>query len=162
MADADIPSTRSVESGPGPAHVLALGLPCPSCQGAMQVHTLACTHCDVRVSGRFEANEFALLSPEHLQLLRVFVLCEGRIRDMEKALGVSYPTVKNRLAALRARLGLEGNVRASDDTVMPAEAQAPDPEQAALAVLDALERGELATNEAVLALRGIRGGEGEG
>jgi hypothetical protein len=155
MADAGASSANAAVQAQ--ARVLALGLPCPSCQGAMQVHTLACTHCDVRVSGRFEANEFAMLSPEHLQLLRVFVLCEGRIRDMEKALGVSYPTVKNRLAALRARLGLEASVRGEEEAEAPAEATAPDPEQAALAVLDALERGELAPNEAVLALRGVRG-----
>ena len=159
MADAAAPSTMHASPEAQP-RTLALGLPCPSCQGAMQVHTLACTHCEVRVSGRFEANEFAMLSPEHLQLLRVFVLCEGRIRDMEKALGVSYPTVKNRLAALRARLGLEANVRGEEDAEAHVEAVAPDPEQAALAVLDALERGELAPNEAVLALRGVRGDPG--
>ncbi len=140
----------------------ALGthMPCPACQRTMAIRTLACAHCDVQVSGRFEANEFAALPPELLQLLRVFVLCEGRIRDMERVLGVSYPTVKSRLAALRTHLGLEGNARGSDDAAVATAAPVPDPEQAALAVLDALERGELAPNEAALALQGIRGGGG--
>ena len=63
---------------------------------------LRCADCGLEVSTRYAANEFAQLTDEQLHLLRIFVLCEGRIRDMESALGVSYPTVKARLAGLRA------------------------------------------------------------
>ena len=44
------------------------------------------------------------LSPEHLQFIQLFIHCEGSIREMEKALGVSYPTVKARLAEVKAAL----------------------------------------------------------
>ena len=163
------------------AVVHGLDLLCPSCQQTMQVCALACGQCDLQVEGSFESNEFAELSAEHLQLLRVFVHCEGRIRDMEKVLGVSYPTVKNRIAAMRAHLGLSGDahepqvrddepVRRDGTAATPAAAlattlattpaiapeAAPSPndlEVNALAVLDALERGEIDHARAVADLR---------
>lgn len=71
----------------------------------MEPVALACPKCELRVEGKFvPANEFAALPEDQLHLLRVFVHCEGSIREMEAALGVSYPTVKARLAALRAAL----------------------------------------------------------
>jgi hypothetical protein len=70
---------------------------------------LRCADCGLEVATRYAGNEFAGLTDEQLHLLRIFVLCEGRIRDMEAALGVSYPTVKARLASLRIGLGLDGS-----------------------------------------------------
>ena len=64
----------------------------------MRSAVLACDACDLRVEARFFGNEFAALSDEDLHFLRIFIHTEGRIRDMESALGVSYPTVKARLA----------------------------------------------------------------
>lgn len=40
------------------------------------------------------------LNDDQLHFLSVFVHCEGKIKDVEKALGVSYPTVKSQLAQL--------------------------------------------------------------
>lgn len=149
MPEHDTGTERTQCDAHGRVH--SLGLPCPSCHGRMQVRSMGCEHCALEVNGRFEGNEFASLSPEHLQLLRVFVLCEGRIREMEKVLGVSYPTVKNRVAALRVALGL-------DDAAVAAPVTEVDPQDAALAVLDALERGDLAPDEAAMALARVREG----
>ena len=135
--------------------VHALDMPCPSCHGLMQVRALACRQCDLHIEGSFKGNEFADLPAEHLQLLRVFVHCEGRIRDMEKVLGVSYPTVKNRIAAMRTQLGLHSAVSAvADASELPAAMLRPDSTEAnALAVLDALERGEIDHARAVADLQ---------
>jgi hypothetical protein len=54
--------------------------------------------------GEFADNEFAGLPEEDLHFLRIFVQCEGRIREMESAMGVSYPTIKARMAQLKAVL----------------------------------------------------------
>ncbi len=62
---------------------------------------LKCGACELTVTGEFVSNEFASLGEEELHFLRIFVHCEGRIREMESALGVSYPTIKNRLAKLK-------------------------------------------------------------
>ena len=71
-------------------------LACPSCQSLLQPKVLACPACDIKVEGPFQLNEFATLAQEDLHFLRIFVRCEGRIRDMESALGLSYPTVSAR------------------------------------------------------------------
>ncbi len=125
----------------------------------MQVCALACRQCDLHIEGNFKGNEFADLPAEHLQLLRVFVHCEGRIRDMEKVLGVSYPTVKNRIAAMRTHVGLNSAVSdGSERSDAPAAAPRQDgAETNALAVLDALERGEIDHARAVADLQAAAG-----
>lgn len=77
---------------------------CPSCSGALQPRLLECKDCDLRVEGRFQLNEFASLGEEDLHFLRIFIHAEGRVRDMESALGLSYPTIRSRLSGLKARL----------------------------------------------------------
>jgi len=83
---------------------------CPCCQGSLTPTALHCDACDVTVTGRFAANEFASLADDDLHLLRIFVRCEGHIREMESALGVSYPTIKARLATLKKTLAFKTEI----------------------------------------------------
>src|SRR5580658_5166987 len=79
-------------------------LQCPNCHETLRPVELACEVCGIRVSGPFQLNEFATLGPEDLHFLRIFVRCEGRVREMEAALGLSYPTIRNRLTELKNKL----------------------------------------------------------
>ena len=79
---------------------------CPSCNGQLFPRVLVCDSCGLKVEGDFVTNEFGALTPDELHFLRVFIYCEGRIRDMEAALGVSYPTVKGHLASIKEKLNL--------------------------------------------------------
>jgi len=79
-------------------------LQCPNCHETLRPVELACEVCGIRVSGPFQLNEFATLAEEDLHFLRIFVRCEGRIREMEAALGLSYPTIRTRLTALKNKL----------------------------------------------------------
>ena len=110
---------------------------CPACGGGMLPVVLRCEACELKVEGAFAVNEFASLSDDDLHFLRIFVHCEGRIRDMESALGVSYPTIKGKLAKLKAALGEK-----------PPERQEVEREEA-LEVLKKLEAGEVSFAEAV-------------
>ena len=83
-------------------------LRCPACEGRLFPRELECVDCGLHLQASYPRNEFARLDDDALHLLRIFVACEGRIRDMERALGVSYPTVKSRLAGLRETLGFTG------------------------------------------------------
>ena len=79
---------------------------CPSCDQPLQVTELSCPSCRIRLQGQFERGcKFCALDPEQGRLLDVFLSCRGVIRDMEKALGLSYPTVRNRMDALLVALG---------------------------------------------------------
>ena len=148
---------------------------CPACQGRLYPKLLRCADCGLEVATRYAGNEFAQLTDEQLHLLRIFVLCEGRIRDMESALGVSYPTVKARLASLRGELGLDGTRDASTAAAIandgtegrteaapsaaaaPAAAAAAKPaNSAASEILERLSRGALSHAEAIAQIRALR------
>ncbi len=113
---------------------------CPSCGGQLYPRLLVCDSCGLKVEGEFVLNEFDSLTPDELHFLRVFVQCEGRIRDMEAALGVSYPTVKARLSSVKEKLAL-ANPRLVSEAFTAEE------------VLARLDKGEISHEEAVRLLR---------
>jgi hypothetical protein len=57
------------------------------------------------VEGRFTTGWVQQLSPEQLSFVRVFMACRGKIKDVEQALGLSYPTVVARLDDVVEALG---------------------------------------------------------
>lgn len=102
---------------------------------------LCCTDCKTTVRGNFELPVFAVLNPEEEGFLRVFLAARGSIKEVERQLGISYPTVKNRLDGLLNKLGLGS---------MQAEAK-----KRRLEIVERLERGEITAQEAVALLRGL-------
>lgn len=119
-------------------------LACPSCRGPLVPRVLVCEPCDLKVEGSFRASEFGSLDAELMHFLRIFVHCEGRIKDMEKALGVSYPTVKATMTRLKSALGMT--------EVAPPAPAAEDP----IAVLQAMEQGEINYKEGLNRLKTLR------
>ena len=136
---------------------------CPSCSGPLRPAVLLCEPCALRFEGSFIANEFATLSQEDLHFLRIFIHTEGHIREMESALGVSYPTVKTRLAELKARL--KAHVAAAtamaDASPLPVPATAvrnERPETTSFSsVLRELEAGNISAEQAIGRLRATKG-----
>jgi hypothetical protein len=114
---------------------------CPVCSGRLHVTHLRCAECATELAGEFIPNEFARLAPDKLEFLRTFMSCRGNLKEVEGALGISYPTVRARLDSVLAALGL-GATDARDNEADKA------------AVLEALERGELSMEEAERRLRG--------
>jgi hypothetical protein len=97
-------------------------------------------------------NEFGALTPDELHFLRVFIYCEGRIRDMEAALGVSYPTVKGHMASIKEKLNL-ASARPAAPEMATGNAEAPGSLRTADEVLDGLEAGQISYKEALRLLR---------
>jgi hypothetical protein len=93
----------------------------------------------ISVAGEFELPPLARLRYEDQVFVAAFVRSHGSIKDMEKAFGVSYPTVKNRLNRITEQLGL----------VEPAPVALSGED-----VLGLLERGEIDADEAARRLRG--------
>ena len=129
---------------------LDLNLGCPGCQREMRVAALACDACGCKVEGRFEGNEFARLSAEDLHFLRTFVHCEGRIREMEGPLGLSYPTIRSRLTAFKEKLS---KLASTGPAVVPPEIKEEENEEHAAEVLARLKSGEITYKDALAKLK---------
>ena len=73
---------------------------CPICKGELLIREYLCPGCNVSFRGEFSNSWLAGLSPEQLDFVKLFITAQGNIKEMEKRLGISYPTVKNRLAEI--------------------------------------------------------------
>lgn len=107
---------------------------CPVCGDTLALTRLTCTSCETEISGQFQSCEFCSLSPEDRDVLRVFLASRGNMKELERHLGVSYPTARARFDALLARLNLE-----------PAKPAAP----ARVELLERVARGEIGVDDAM-------------
>ena len=80
---------------------------CPLCGGEVAVTRIYCRDCDTTIEGRFVGGPFSQLTPEQLKFVETFVRCEGKITRMEIEIGLSYPTIRNRLHEVIRALGYE-------------------------------------------------------
>ncbi len=80
---------------------------CPLCGGEIAITRLHCRDCDTTFEGRFYHRSFSQLTAEQLDFLEVFVRCEGKITRMEDEIGLSYPTIRNRLHEIIRAMGYE-------------------------------------------------------
>ncbi len=90
---------------------------------------------DIAIEGQFELPPLARLPAEDQVFVMAFVKSDGSIKEMERIFGISYPTVKNRLARIAGQFQMV-------ETVVSAR---PDKEE----ILAALERGEITAQEAI-------------
>ncbi len=81
---------------------------CPVCDGSLVTTRLGCRTCGSEIAGDFASCEFGALEAKEIELLRVFLASRGNLREVEKHLGVSYPTARARFTALLSKLGLAG------------------------------------------------------
>lgn len=116
---------------------------CPVCGDELTVTRLHCRSCDSAVEGHFNLGKFYRLTREQLHFVDTFIKCEGKITRAEEELGLSYPTVRNRLNDVIRALGFE--VRA--EATVSAERRK--------AILEQVQAGELGAEEAVGLLTGV-------
>jgi hypothetical protein len=79
---------------------------CPTCGDPLAISGLHCDACDTEVRGHFRHCEFCGLSDAQRDLLRVFLAARGNTKELERHLGVSYPTARARLDDLLTALGV--------------------------------------------------------
>jgi hypothetical protein len=79
---------------------------CPVCGAQLAIIRLGCAACGTELAGVFQPCEFCALNDKEIEMLRVFLSSRGNLREVEKYLGVSYPTARLRFAELLEKLGL--------------------------------------------------------
>ena len=105
------------------------------CSSKLAVTRLTCPSCDTELSGAFASCEFCALTDEDRDVLRVFLASRGNMKELERHLGVSYPTARARFDAMLARLGIE-------------RAAAP-PSPSRVELMEQVARGEIDVDEAL-------------
>ena len=80
---------------------------CPVCNGALEIRELGCNKCDVTIRGRFPFSTLFQLRPEQMDFVKLFLKSRGNIKEIEKELGISYPTVRGKLNDVLKSLGME-------------------------------------------------------
>ena len=132
---------------------------CPVCDSPLTVTRLHCNNCGTTIEGDFTVGRFSRLNREQYALLESFLRSRGNLRELERELGVSYPTVRNRVEALLRALDL------ADGTPIPPDPPRADAGAATSAkqqvdaetrrqILERLSRHELTAEQAAAALRG--------
>lgn len=107
---------------------------CPVCNSNLKVIKLKCKHCSTVIENEFELPRLAYLTNEELNFIEVFVKCRGNIKDVEKELGISYPTVRAKLDDVIASLGYSVAKQKSIESNQ---------------VIDMLEKGEITADQAI-------------
>ncbi len=114
---------------------------CPACSGELIITQLSCSQCSTVINGHFRATRFARLTAPELAFLEVFVKNRGNVKEMERELGDSYWSIRNRLNELIAALGYDD---APPDEPVPDQALG----EARQSILARLEDGSLTVQEA--------------
>lgn len=115
---------------------------CPICHQELEVTRLKCRYCGTAIEGTFELCKFCRLDPEQVNFIEVFIKCRGNIKEVEKELNISYPTVRSKLDQVIRALGYEVGAAPEDDKGTKRKE-----------VLDMLNSGELSSKEAIKLLK---------
>ena len=115
-------------------------LNCPVCNERLALTRLSCPACDTELSGGFATCEFCVLSDEDRDVLRVFLASRGNMKDLERHLGVSYPTARARFDALLSKIGIDRDL--SPLTPSPTRVE----------LMEQVARGEIDIDEALTRL----------
>ena len=126
---------------------------CPVCANELAVTRLHCRSCGTSLEGDFSVGRFGRLNRDQLALLESFLRSRGNLREMERELGISYPTVRSRVEALVRALGFGPRAEGGDDddTVVVPIVDGRTRED----ILQALARHEMSAEDAATAIRSL-------
>lgn len=115
---------------------------CPVCDNQLKVTRLKCSQCDTVIENDFALSRFDYLTDEELHFTETFIRCRGNIKEVEKELGISYPTVRARLDGIIKALGYDDSQPFQDEEALRREN-----------ILRDLETGRITADEALQLLK---------
>ncbi|URZ01983.1 DUF2089 domain-containing protein [Clostridium felsineum] len=109
---------------------------CPVCGQKLFITKLKCSICETTIENNFKMSKFEYLTNEQLMFIEIFLKCRGSIKEVEKELNISYPTVRTKLDEVIKALGysVESENSANVDKKK---------------IIDMLEKGEITPDEAI-------------
>ena len=110
---------------------------CPVCNHRLATTRLTCPDCSTELSGAFTSCEFCVLTDEDRDVLRVFLASRGNMKELERHLGVSYPTARARFDGLLTKIGIDRPAPAAPSRVE---------------LMEQVSRGEITIDEALTRL----------
>ena len=110
---------------------------CPLCGGEIRITRVRCESCSSDISSTFKPGPLNKLPSEYQKFITVFLRHRGNIKQVEKEIGISYPTINKMLEGINRLLGQE-------HTQLPPTRKE---------ILDAIERGEMSVKDATLLLK---------
>jgi len=127
---------------------------CPVCTDELTITRLHCRACGTALEGEFGVGRFGRLDREQMSLLESFLRSRGNLKEMERELGISYPTVRGRVDSLVRALGLSDlpDDAVANDIDSPAPPEGPDERRS---ILERLARKEIDADEAAAQLRSL-------
>src|SRR3954467_3278755 len=128
---------------------------CPVCSHELSVTRLNCAECGTTLEGNFSVGRFGRLNRDQMTLLESFLRSRGNLREMERELGLSYPTLRGRVDALVRALGLGEPAQPDDAGESGTAVDTSSAADARRAVLERLSRREISAEDAATALRSI-------
>ncbi|TAH52034.1 MAG: DUF2089 domain-containing protein [Chloroflexota bacterium] len=115
---------------------------CPACGGQIVITEIQCANCHLKMQGEFTPGLFSTLSSDQLNFVRAFLRVRGNLSEMEKVLGVSYPTIRNKLEEINNVLDF------AEQNPVPAKSERS-------VILDKVAAGELDAAQALEQLKNV-------
>ncbi len=110
---------------------------CPVCGEDTIVTEIECTRCETKIQGKFSLCKFNKLTKEEKEFIEIFIKNRGNIKEIEKELKISYPTVRNKLEDVIKALGYKTKLKSVDSK----------------AILERLNNGEITKDDALRLLK---------
>jgi hypothetical protein len=126
---------------------------CPACGGQLIITECQCANCHLQMRGEFLPGMFASLTEDQLTFIKVFLSARGNLTEVERVLGISYPTIRNKLEEINAALtqfDAKGPGSTKESSSSEAERQA---------ILHKVVSGQLSAPEALQKLQQSQGGQ---
>lgn len=116
---------------------------CPVCGSGLRVTRLRCPSCNTVIEGDFQTERLLSLNAQQRSFVLSFLRNRGNIREMEKELGISYPTVRSRL----------------DDIIQAIDGASATktPPLTRKQILEMLAKGEITQEDAMAMIQGSQG-----